>query len=66
MSIVDVIAFFSIMPLHRKLFDDNREQFPKLTNWADKMTENEDLMGYLSEVKLESLTKVRVATRAKL
>ena len=51
-TISDVTAFFAIMPLWRQHLDsaEVRDKLPRLTRWADKMSESEDLVSFLQEV----------------
>ena len=60
MTICDVTAFFAFMPIWRNVLEsqDMRDKFPRMTRWADKMSETEDLVSFLSEVKVKSVAKL--------
>ena len=55
MTIVDLLAFYAIMPAHRDFFEgeEARRECPKLSRWAERLMDNEDLFEYLQGMKLE-------------
>lgn len=56
MTICDVIAFFAIMPLHSDYLKlpETRDLLPQTCRWANKISSNEDIRGYLTEIKIKS------------
>ena len=54
MTIVDLVAFFAIMPAHADYFDgeEARRLVPKMSRWVERLLENEDLTEYLRSLKL--------------
>ena len=58
MTIVDLISFFAILPAHQQFFEseEGRRLYPKITRWAERLMDNEDLMEYLQTVKLTAKT----------
>ena len=55
MSLIDLIAFFAILPAHKDFFegDQARQVCPKLTRWAEQMMDNSDLFEYLQAIKIK-------------
>ena len=55
MTIVDLLAFYAIMPAHRDFFEgeESRRECPKLCRWAERLMDNEDLLEYLQALKLD-------------
>ena len=54
MTLVDLVAFFAILPAHQNYFDgeESRRVCPKLNRWAERLLDNEDLLEYLQSLKL--------------
>ena len=49
MTIVDLVAFFAILPAHKDYFEgeESRRTCPKLSRWVERLMDNEDLLEYL-------------------
>jgi hypothetical protein len=56
MTICDVIAYFAIMPVYKDYLKrpDVRDKLPQTCRWANKVSANEDIAGFLSELRLKS------------
>ena len=54
MTIVDLVAFFAILPAHKDYFEgeESRRVCPKLNRWAERLMDNEDFIEYLQSLKL--------------
>ena len=60
MTIVDLVAFFAILPAHKSYFEgeESRRVCPKLNRWAERLMDQEDMLEYLQSLKLaESVIK---------
>ena len=55
MTIVDLVAFFSILPAHKEFFDgeEARRLCPKISRWAERLLDNEDLLERLQSMNLD-------------
>ena len=54
-SIVDLVAFFAIVPFHRKWIMEQKD-LEKLQAWVNLMEENEDVMTALGDLNVSSET----------
>ena len=56
MTIVDLVTFFAVMAAHQGFFDgeESRRVCPKISRWAERLMDNEDLLEYLQKLKLDA------------
>ena len=56
MSIVDLVAFFAILGVHKDWIESEEAQriCPKLQRWSERLMDNQDLFEFLQTLKLDA------------
>ena len=58
MTIVDILAFFAIIPFHKSWLDEN--QASRTFAWAEKLQESEEICNILDDLKVDQIVNKQI------